>query len=108
MKAVIVVLLLVVAVIGGIVWYNNAEAENKRKYEEAVRNLDETQESVSYELDRRLLESSVQLAETRFGQGSLYRLCHEYPPTTKEHQRKCKALDDKMARADAADKKHPW
>jgi hypothetical protein len=108
MRIVVIGLLLAGAVIGGIGWYNNEQEEQKRDLDEAKRKLDEDSARVTHQLDAQLLEAEVRLAETRFGQGSLYRLCHEYPPTTKEHRRKCKALDDKMARADAQSVKHPW
>ena len=81
-----------------------SDSEKKRAEQEF-----ETQIALSQgRLDQQLLEAKIQLAEARFGEGRLYRLCHESAPTAKSNQVKCKQLDDRMARADADDAKHPW
>lgn len=95
------VLLLVVAI-------SHEEDRRHQQADEAIRNLQAESARYTAETDARILELRAHLAEMRYGEGALYRLCHQYPPTTKEHQAKCKALDDRMARDDAKDAKHPW
>jgi hypothetical protein len=79
-----------------------------REIKQSWQEFDLTQAKIQQGLDRQLLEGKIKLAETRFGQGSLYSLCHEYEPTAKQNKAKCKQLDDRMARADAEYAKHPW
>lgn len=79
-----------------------------QEIKQAEQDTDRAQAKVMGTLKRNTLEAEIRLAETRYGEGALYRLCHEYAPTTKQNKAKCRQLDDKMARADAEDAKHPW
>jgi hypothetical protein len=66
---------------------------------------------VHRELDERLLQAKIRHVELVYGEATAatYKLCHKWPPTTKQHQLECKKLDDRIARDDARDaKKNPW
>jgi hypothetical protein len=86
-------------------WGYSQEEINK-----SIQNSDDTAAQVKGEMDAQLLESTIHLIELRYGEtaASRYRLCHTYPPTTKQHQLECKRLDDRLARDDAKREKHPW
>ena len=71
----------------------------------------QTEAEIKNQLDERLLEAQIRHVELVYGEAAAakYRLCHEYPPTTKQHQLECKKLDDRLARDEARDeKKNPW
>ena len=104
-------ILIVAAIVGGAFWYSSTvQEQHRRDADAAIRNLNAEAARSVRAADAELVEARAHMAELRYGDaaGSLYRLCHKYPPTTKEHQQKCKALDDRMARDDAKDAKHPW
>lgn len=79
-----------------------------KEIKQAEQDTDLAQAKVMELLKHDTLEAEIGLAETRYGEGSLYRLCHEYGPTTKQNKAKCKRLDEKMSRSDAEDAKHLW
>jgi DNA-binding transcriptional regulator YbjK len=75
---------------------------------QAWKQVEQTQAQVLRHLEERTLEAEIRLAETRYGEGRLYRLCHESAPTAKQNKARCQQLNDKMTRADAEYAKHPW
>ena len=76
----------------------------------AWNNVEKTQNEVLHELDARKLEAEIRLVELRRGEAaaSRYRMCHTYPPTTKQHQLECERLDKQVRHDDAEADKHPW
>jgi hypothetical protein len=87
-------------------FWGYSQEEQKAAWQE----VDDTIDRSKRELDERLLEAKIRTVELRYGDAaaSKYRLCHTYPPETKQHQLECKRLDDQLARDDAKDAKHPW
>ena len=86
-------------------WGYSQEETNK-----SWQDVHNTQDRVLRQLEAETLESTIHIVEMRYGEAaaSKYRLCHTYPPKTKQHQLECKRLDDRVARNAARDTKHPW
>jgi hypothetical protein len=88
------------------VWgYSQAEKD------EAWQKVQNTQDEVKHDLDAQILASNIRIVELRYGEAAAatYKLCHTYPPTTKQHRLECKKLDDRLARDEARDtKKKLW
>jgi hypothetical protein len=68
-----------------------------------VAKAERMQNNLTRELDAELLEQKVKLMELRRGPAAAatYRMCHTYPPTTKQHELECKRLDAQFRRDEA-------
>jgi hypothetical protein len=72
--------------------------------------VDKTQSEVLQSIEARKLEAGIRFVELKHGEAaaSRYRMCHTYPPTTKQHQLECERLDKQFRRDEAEADKHPW
>ena len=104
----ILILVGVLGLIGFIVWLNIQEANDKRKADEAMEEFKTQVAEVNRDLDKQILQQKLEYVRLTMGDvaASTYRLCHEFPPTQKENQIKCKKLDEQVAARQKKEK--PW
>lgn len=102
-KRIAIIAVLGVLAIGAAAWGTQPE-EDKEMAEIGEQNVRfiETAEHIK--------QINLQIMELHLGDLDfrIYKQCHADPPTTKEHQKLCERVENKLAAKQAEDKKHPW
>lgn len=104
----ILILAGVLGLIGFIVWVNVQEANDKKKADEDMAQFKTQVAEINRDLDKKILQEKIKYVRLTMGDvaASTYQLCHEFPPTQKENQVKCKKLDEQVAVREKKEK--PW